>query len=455
MYDLLIKNGTVIDFDNNQKIVADVGIKDGKIMEVGICTESSKKTIDAKGLIVAPGFIDIHMHEEKLGFNTTGDDYDIANYMLRMGVTTGLGGNCGINGQDVDVFFEFIDHNGAPINYLMLTGHNYLRNKLNINLYRGATSFEIDKMRQMIKTDIENNGAIGISFGIEYSPGITFDEVVELCSNLDDRILLSGHYRSDSGNALDSIKELIEISKVTELPMQISHIGSCSAFGYMQQSLNLIEEAIENGVDVTADCYPYDAFSTFIGSEALKEDYFERYDQSFDSILLTEEPYKGIYCDEELYKKVRKEHPDMLAAAFVMNEDEIVKTYKAPFTMVASDGILSNGQGHPRAAGTFPRVLGKFVREDNELEFIDALKKMTVLPAKRLGLKNKGEIKSGMDGDVTIFDADRIIDRATFENPTEPPTGIAYVIINGEIALIQGDMINGRLGKAIKMGQRV
>lgn len=454
MYDLLIKNGIVIDFHNNRRILADVGVKDGKIIDVGLCTESSKKVIDAEGLVVSPGFIDIHMHEEQLGYNSQGDDYDIANYMLRMGVTTGLGGNCGINGQDVDDFFNFIDENGAPINYPLLTGHNYIRSKLNMNLHMAASDFEIDKMKQMIKSDIELYGAVGISFGIEYSPGISFDEVVKISEGLGDGIILSGHYRKDSDNALESIKELVDISKATNLPMQISHIGSCSAFGHMDESLKYMEKAIEEGADITADSYPYDSFSTFIGSEALNEDYFQRYNKSYDSILLTEAPYKGVYCDEELYNKVRKEYPNMLAAAFVMNEDEIIEAYKKPFTLVASDGLLNDGQGHPRAAGTFPRILGKFVREDKELDLMDVLKKMTLLPAERLGLKNKGDIQSGMDADITIFNPNTVIDNATFQEPTKAPTGIEYVIIDGKIALEKGKMINKRLGKAIKLGQR-
>lgn len=451
MYDILIKNGTVIDFEKNERVVADVGIKDGKIIDVGRCTEGSKETIDAEGLIVSPGFIDIHMHEEKIGDTVDGDDYDIANYMLKMGVTTGVGGNCGTNSQDIKDFFEFIDHNGSPINYLTFIGHNFLRDKLNIGPYEKAFGYQINKMKEWVKEDIEENGAIGISFGIEYAPGITFDEILNLCSGVKDyNILLTAHSRKGGNHAVDAITELVEIAKETNKPMQISHIGSCAAYGHMRKCLDNIKEAKAYGADITADCYPYNAFSTHIGSTTFDKQNFEKLNKSYEDILLTEEPYKGIRCTEELLNKVRKEYPDMLVVAFMMNGDEVIEALRESFVYVASDGILNRGQGHPRAAGTFPRVLGKFVRQDKQLDFIETLKKVTLLPAQRLGLKNKGDIKPGMDGDITIFDPDTIIDNATFEEPVKPPTGIEYVIINGKIALKENNMVNTRLGRVIR-----
>lgn len=453
MYDLAIREGMIIDFENNSIFVGDIGIKGGKIVDVGRCNGNAKKVINAVGLIVSPGFVDIHMHEEVIGNSVDGDDYDIGNNMLRMGVTTAVGGNCGNNRQDIKEFLDFVDHNGAPINYLTFIGHNFLRNSLAIDPYRKATEIEIQKMKDMVKEYIESDNAIGISFGIEYSPGITFREMVGLCNDIEDNILLSAHYRGDADKSIDSIKEMIEISRVTKKPMQISHIGSCSAMGYMDESLDLIEVAIGEGLDIAADCYPYNAFSTRIGSAVFDEGCFETWNKSYDSILLTEEPYKGIYCDEELFYKVRKEYPDMYAVAFVMNEEEVIDALKASFVFVASDGMLNKGQGHPRAAGTFPKVLGKYVRDDNRLDLTDALKKMTLLPAQRLGLRNKGDIQVGMDGDIVIFNPATIIDQATFTEPTKPPIGIEYVIIDGKIALERNNVVNNRLGKSIRRNQ--
>lgn len=453
MYDIVIKEGMIVDFENNRIFIGDVGIKNGKIMDVGKCNKNAKKVINANGLIVSPGFIDIHMHEEVLGSNMDGDDYDIANNMLQMGVTTAVGGNCGNNRQDINNFFKFIDHNGAPINYLTFIGHNFLRNKLGIDSYKEATKIEVQKMKDMVKEYIESDYAIGISFGIEYSPGITFEEIVDLCSEIEDNILLSIHYRADADKSIDSIKEMIEISRVTNKSIQISHIGSCSAMGYMKESLDLIEVAIKEGLDITADCYPYNAFSTRIGSAVFDEGCFEAWNKSYDSILLIEEPYKGVYCDKKLFYKVRKEHPDMFVVAFVMNEEEVLYALKAPFVFVASDGMLNKGQGHPRAAGTFPKVIGKYVRDEKRLNLIDALKKMTLLPAQKLGLRRKGDIEVGMDGDITIFNPVTIIDQATFVEPIKPPIGIEYVIIDGKIALEKNNIVNNRIGKFIRKSQ--
>lgn len=453
MYDLIIKNGTVIDFQKEEKFIADVGIKDGKIIDVGKCSESGRKVIDAEGLIVSPGFIDIHMHEEIIGNTVDGDDYDIANYMLRMGVTTAVGGNCGNNRQDTGAFFGFIDKNGAPINYLLYIGHNYLRRKVGLDIDGVATKSHIEKMRDMAKREIEEEGVIGISYGIEYSPAITFEEMVDLSSDIGYDILLSAHYRHDADRAIEAINEMIGISRETNLPMQISHIGSCSAFGNMKEALMLIQKAIDEGLNIQADCYPYDAFSTRIGSAVFAEGCFDRWNKSYDSIMLTEEPFKGMYCDEKLFYKARREYPEMLAVAFVMNEDEVIEAYKSPFVYVASDGLLNRSQGHPRAAGTFPRVLGRFVRKYKALDFIDMLKKMTILPAKRLGLINKGDIKPGMDADIVIFNADTIIDKATFEEPTNPPEGIKYVMIGGQIAMEGNKVVNSRLGKSVRRSE--
>lgn len=450
MYDILIRNGTVINFEKDEKIVSDVGIKDGKIVDIGSLTESGKQVIEAEGLIVSPGFIDIHMHEEVIGNTVDGDDYDIANKMIRMGVTTAVGGNCGNNRQDTEVFFDFIDKNGAPINYLLYIGHNYLRKKVGLDIDDVANKVQIVKMRDLAKRDIEEHGAIGISYGIEYSPSITFEEMVNLSSKIGYDILLSAHYRYDADKALESIREMIDISRETKQPMQISHLGSCSAFGNMKEALSLIQNAIDEGLSIQADCYPYDAFSTKIGSAVFAEGCFERWNKSYDSIMLTEEPFKGKYCDEKLFYNAREEYPEMLAVAFVMNEEEVLEAYKEPFVYVASDGLLNKGQGHPRAAGTFPRVLGKYVREDKALDFIDILKKMTLLPAKRLGLLNKGNIKEGLDADIVILNVDTIADTATFENPTSSPEGIEYVIIDGKIALKENKIIEGRLGKSIR-----
>ena len=452
LYDILILNGKVFDFETDKDRLCDVGIKDGKIVDIGTLKESGKIEINSEGKVVSPGCIDIHMHEEVIGDSTDGDDYDIANKMLRMGATTCVAGCCGNNRQSIDEFFGFVDKYGSPVNYLSFIGHNYLRELVGIkDRYRESTKEEIEKMKELIRHDVVDNGAIGISFGLEYSPGVTINEIVSICEGVkDEDILLSAHFRKDAKYGIDSVKEMIEISRRTKKPMQISHLGSATGFGMMKESLEIIKRAIDEGIDVAADCYPYDAFCTTIGSAVFDEGCFEIWNKSYDSILLTEEPYKGVRCDEELFYRARKEYPKMLAVAFVMEEEDISEAIKATFVSVGSDGLFRRGQGHPRGAGTFPRVLGRFVRENNDLSLIDALKKMTIVPATRLGLKNKGNIKVGMDADVVIFDSKTIIDCATFQEPNLPPKGIEYVIVNGEIAVKDNNILRGRLGRVIR-----
>lgn len=452
MYDLKIVNGKIFDFNKNEKKVLEIAIKNGTIRAIGKNLGPAKKEINAKKNIVCPGFIDIHMHEEKIGNTCNEDDYDIANRMLKMGVTTAVGGNCGKNSQDVQKFIEFIDKNGAPINYIMMTGHNHLRNSVGIkDRYREANNEEIEEMKKMLRKDIVENGSIGLSLGLEYSPGVTKKEIIKLIKGVKDLdILIAAHYRDDAEKGISSIKELIDISKQTQKPMQISHIGSCTAFGMMSEALKIIKEARNEGLSIEADCYPYNSFSTHIGSAVFDKGCFEAYNKPYNSILLTEKPYKGIYCDKKIFKKVREEYPNMLVVAEVMNEKEVIEAIKSSFVHIASDGLYNKGQGHPRGAGTFPRVLGKYVREKGELTLVKALKKMTLNPAKRLGLKNKGDLKVGYDADLLIFNPNTIIDKATFENPLLSPAGIKYVIINGIIALKNNEIQNNRLGKSIK-----
>lgn len=442
--DIFIKNGKVIDFKEDKLKVVNIGIEKGIIKYIGSDIIESEKVIDAKGKIVAPGFIDIHMHEEKYD-----GEYYISKYMLNMGVTTALAGNCGNNYSNVEEMAENIEKNGCPINYMALTGYTDLREKAGAtDRYVKSTDAQIEEIIKLYRQDLKN-GSKGISFGIEYAPGITKEEMIKVIDSADKKdILVAAHYRRDANHAVEAIEELIDISRTTDTPMQVSHIGSCSALGYMRESLATIKTAREEGLDVMADCYPYDAFSTRIGTSVFDEGCFENWNADYSDILLTEEPYKGKYCDEKLFKKVREEHPDMLVVAFVMNEEEVIEAYKEDFVMVASDGLYNKGQGHPRGAGSFPRVISKYIKT-GELDFIETFKKMSLYPAKRLGL-NKGSIEVGLDGDLVIFDLEKIEDRADFTNPTEKPDGIDYVIVNGKIALEKGNLIDGKLGKFIK-----
>ena len=217
----------------------------------------------------------------------------------------------------------------------------------------------------------------------------------------------------------------------------------------MDESLAAINHAMEKNPRLDYDTYPYNAFSTYMGSAVFEDGCIEGWHKDYSDILLTDEPYKDVRCDRETFVKVREEYPDMLAVAFVMNEEEIASAIANKNGMVASDAIINNGNGHPRAAGTFPRVLGKYVREDKALPLIDAIRKMTLEPARRLELSDKGRIEIGCDADITVFNPDTVIDGATFSDLHIQPEGIEYVFIGGNMAMDHKKTVDGRLGRFI------
>lgn len=453
MLQLLIKNGTYPDYEKKQMVKANIGIEDGKIAYIGEQTPEAETVIDAKDRVVSPGFIDIHMHEED--FVHEGKQFIIANMMLEMGVTTAVGGNCGVQKQPLSVFKSVLGElGGSPVNYIILAGYNHFRTEMGIGRYEHPSQEQMDALQAIMKRELAE-GAYGISFGIEYDPGITYDEMLRAVRASDDpHLLVSAHYRDETKkDDLFPIEEMIRFSQDIPQKFQISHLSSCSATGSMKEALACINAAMEKDPKLNYDTYPYNAFSTEIGSAVFEDGCLEGWGKDYKDILLTDEPYKNVFCDEEIFRKARAEYPNMLAVAFVMNEEEIRAAIVNPNGMVASDAILNNGSGHPRAAGTFPRVLGKYVREEKALPLLDALRKMTLEPAERLELEQKGRIRVGCDADITIFDPQTIIDKADFTKLCKPE-GIDYVLIGGRIAMKDGERVNDRLGRFISYCER-
>ena len=454
MYDLLLKNGTYPDFKTGEMKKGNIAVKDGKIAYIGEDMPGAEKVTDAEGLIVSPGFIDIHMHEEN--FAEEGEKYVIAQIMLEMGVTTACGGNCGMQKQDLSYFKDVIKRlGGAPINYLMQAGYNTFRYQYNIGRYEEASAEQKDAIHKLLLREL-SEGACGISFGIEYDPGITTEEILYAISCTDDpQLIMSAHYRDDCTGDIESVKEMIYIAGQIPMKFQISHLSSCSAMGLMKESLEAINSAMKTNMRLNYDTYPYNAFSTHMGSAVFEDGCLEAWKKDYSDILLTDNPYKDIRCTKEIFEKVRVEYPDMLGVAFVMNEEEIAAAIANKNGMIASDAIINNGNGHPRAAGTFPRVLGKYVREDKVLPMIDALRKMTLEPAERLNMSRKGRIEEGCDADFTVFNPETIKDGATFSDLHIQPEGIEYVYINGRMALSHKNAVSNRLGRFISFNEAV
>ena len=448
MKDLKILNGSIPDFETGTWKTADILIHQGKIQQVGAVTAETGRTIDAAGKILSPGFIDIHSHEDPI---TEGPYRFLAALcQLRMGVTTAAAGNCGENCDDLSDFCRYIEKNGSPVNDLKFVGQHRLRQLSGaLDRYAPSTKPQLERQKALLR-DTLPYGPIGLSCGFEYSPGITTAETIELLSVLDrEASLTSVHFRADGPESVRSIDELVEIARQSGIAIQMSHIGSCSATGYMDEALTRLRQARADGIDITSDCYPYAAFCTSIGTAVFDEGCFEKWGKGYEAIFITSGEFKNRYCTKAIFEKVRRETPDMPVVAFVMNEDEVIQACREPFVMIGSDCGFELGGGHPRSAGTFPRVLSRYVREKKALTLMDALRKMTILPAKRLRLSSKGEIKEGFDADLVIFDEAAVADQADFENPALPPRGIEYVILNGTVTVENNCIINGSAGSYI------
>ena len=449
MIDILIKNGSYPVYDKNILVKGNIGIEDGKIAYIGVDEPEANTVIDAADRVVSPGFIDIHMHEEH--FRDEGKHYCIANMMLRQGVTLAVGGNCGVMNQTVREFRDTINElGGSPINYMMLTGYNNYWMELGLGHFDTATPEQKKIIHDKMKEDLEA-GAIGLSFGLEYDPGITTEDMIEAANmNDDEKLIVTCHVREDCWKTIDAITEMIEVQSKINKRLQISHVSSACALGLMKECLDAINEYIAKDPRLNYDTYPYNAFSTNMGSTVFDPGCLDRWKKDYSDLLLTAEPYFNQFCTKEIFDDCREKYPEMLVVAFVMNEDEIAASISNPNGMVASDGIVNNGKGHPRAAGTFPRLLGKYVREDKVIDLVTGLRKITLEPAKRLDMEHrKGDIHVGADADITIFDPETIIDGPNFQDITLLNKGIDYVIVNGKVALKDNEFVDDRAGRFI------
>ena len=457
MYDLLIKNGKYPDFEKGEFVSADIAVKDGKIAAIlpesagdAQAIDDAARTIDASGRVVSPGFIDMHMHEEQ--FQGDNREYDVSVLLAKQGVTTGIAGNCGISWRPTSEFKEIVKQKGGCyINYVLLSGYNWLRENEGLGWYDSCPEDIRKKIVAKIKDDLDN-GAWGFSFGLEYGPGIATEEMTKAALELKEYDpFISIHYRADCEECMNSLKEMADLSHDTGCRVEISHIGSLAATaGNMEKSLDYVRKEIAENPRLRYDVYPYNAFCTIVQSAAFDMDWRAKWGVDYDIIMLLQEPYKGQRCDEALYKKIREEFEDTYCVAFAMSEDEVRMAIKEPCGLFGSDGDVAPGNDiHPRAAGCFPRILGKYVREEKLLPLIEALDKMTRRAADRMSLTGKGEIKTGMDADLVIFDPDTIIDGAEYTDTSKPNKGIDYVIIAGEPIVDHNEMTGALTGRVL------
>jgi N-acyl-D-aspartate/D-glutamate deacylase len=446
-YDLVIANGRVIDPESGLDGVRSVGINGSTIAAISEGSLAGKRVLDAAGQVVSPGFIDLHQHGQAP-----------ANYAahVRDGITSSFELELGV--ENIDSWYAERD-GGQIINYGASISHPYSRQIAMTGsnpglhgdaLARAATPEEIEKTGALIAKGLDQ-GAVAVGFGVAYSPGATKQELIEMFK-VAAKYNASCHvHMRSTPDDFSNIEELLEASRISGAPLQVVHINS-SGGERAGQYLDIIAKAQKEGIDVTTECYPYNRGSTLIEShpydnwESYKDDYFQNFIWVETGETLTRESF-GRY---------RKQGGTIISPANYSMET-VKMLVASPLTMIASDGMwLLNGRAHPRSFGTFSRVLGRYVREEKALSLNDALAKMTIRPARRLErrapmMQNKGRIKVGADADIVVFDPDTIIDRGTYEDPAQAPVGIKYVLVNGMVAVAEGELVEGvKGGRAVR-----
>ncbi len=467
---IVIKNAKIIDGSGKPAFRGDVRIDGDKIVKIGkIKPKKDEVVIEANSKILAPGFIDIHNHSES-GLQTEGT----ATNQVSQGITTIFVGPDGGSPFPIAGYLSKLNGKIAP-NVGAFIGHASLREQvMNADYKRQTTPEELAKMVALMEQAMKE-GAFGLSSGLEYDVGFSAstEELIAL-SKVAAKYhgIYMTHMRDEEEGMLDAVRESIRIAREAKLPLQISHIkmGNKNVWGKSADAIALIEAEQKAGIDITADCYPYTAWGstiTVLVSSRKHEDRGE-VEKALNNVgggekvLVTtcaaHRDFEGKNLDEiaamiggtaiDAYIKIVKDG----GAAIVcnsMNESDVKAFYQRPWVMVASDGGI--GGRHPRGTGTFPKVLGRFVRKNNWFSLEEAIRKMSAMPAKRLGLKDRGLIKKGYKADLVLFDKDKVIDRNSFTQPQILSDGIETVFVNGrkvwEGGKVTGSMAGGILRK--------
>ncbi|MFH2111103.1 MAG: D-aminoacylase [Candidatus Bathyarchaeota archaeon] len=526
MFELVVRNGKVIDGTGSPWFWADIGIEDGLIAKVARNLDADK-VIDASGLVVTPGWIDVHMHADHtvLG-NTRLESY------VHQGVTTATMGNCGLSmyplhghkdeliaylkpftsglslnwdWKTMDDFIKRVEAKGPGINLVPLIGHGSIR--INVIGFddRDSTEAELQEMKGLLREGMEQ-GAHGLSTGLGYPPG-TFtkdEELVQLGHVLNE---YGGLYTTHMRGNLENLEDTIRLGFKTGMPIQVSHLGSSCAGHkelhgrHQETTLKAIDEARLNGLDITADIYPYTAGSSLLTQvipdwaheggvqkmlgrlrdpeirARLRKEYAAeegRKSRDFTKVMVTyvksaqNKRYEGMSVAEiaqargatvvdALCDLLLEENAEAMNVTFWGEQEDVDELVKHPAVMPCSDGwshapygLLSQGRPHPRCYGAFPRYLRIYTVEKPLFTPEEAVRRMTSMPASRLGLQNRGVIKEGMAADLTIFNPEEIRDTATFSDPHRYPEGIPYVVVNGRLAIYGGEHTGELAGKVLR-----
>ena len=530
-YDIVIKNGHVYDGTGSSWFNKDIGINNGKIEKVGFIAEKGEVTINAKGMAVSPGFIDLHNHSD-----LTILAYPQAESYIMQGVTTAVVGNCGlsmapVSPSKVDLlkkylspflvsdfdygwdwktlkeYYEKIEKRGTSMNLAPLVGQGTLRLAVKGFDPSKPSREDMEMMKELLDQSLKD-GAFGMSTGLIYPPGnySTTEELIELASVLNKYgAIYATHMRNEGNTLMQAVKEAIRIGEESNIPVEISHhkaMGEIN-WGKVNATLRAMEKAREKGVEVNCDVYPYTAGSTTITAtlptwvleggvekmlerlkdkklrEKIKREIDENImkgenfikDAGWNGVVIGECPsrkeYEGKSIEEILRGKNRFDEPyeaffdllleiegDASMIIFVMDENDVKTVMSSPLSSIISDSWVTaprgGGKPHPRVYGTFPRVLGRYVREEGILTLEEAIRKMTSLPAAKVRLEDRGLIRQGFWADIVVFDPVKIIDKATYADPHQYAEGIEYVIVNGKLTVEKGKHLGITNGRVLK-----
>ncbi|HUU34888.1 MAG TPA: amidohydrolase family protein [Vicinamibacterales bacterium] len=446
-FDLVIANGRVMDPESRLDAIRNVGVRDGKIAAISDTALEGTKVVDAAGHVVAPGFIDLHEH---------GQQEESYTMMVRDGVTSAFEIEVGTG--DVAAWYE-ARAAGQIVNYGVAVGHIPARMKVlddpgrgllpaGVGGSGGATEAQMAEMEAILKQGLAK-GAVAVGFGSAYTPGAPMAEFERMF-----RVAAAGnasahiHMRGD----ITGLNETIAAAKAAGAALHIVHVNSVAG-DELEQFLGAIQAARDAGQDVTTEAYPYGAGMTEIQS-ALFDDWKTWPDERFTLHQLVR---TGERLTRASFAKARAEGGTIIIHG--RSEAQTRAAIVSPLSMIASDGFIENGKGHPRTSGTFAKVLGTYVRDEQALGLMEALTRMTLMPAQRLErrvpmMSGKGRLKVGADADFTIFDPETVIDRATYEDATIPSAGIPYVIVGGELVVDGGRITNARPGRGIRAAVR-
>jgi N-acyl-D-aspartate/D-glutamate deacylase len=456
-FDVVLSGGRVIDPESGLDAVRNVGITGDRIVRISAEPLAGKRVIDAKGLVVSPGFIDVHQHAQ---------DNNSGRLKALDGVTTGLEMEIGV--PDVASFLQRKkDH--SLINYGTTASHGAARSLAFGTPFREpvivapsgaatnepATPEQIQKMEERLNSELDA-GAIGIGMGIQYTPGATHFEVIDMFRLAARRgVPVFTHVRSfgrlEPGSSIEAVSEVIGAAAVSGASLQIAHINS-SCIADALECVAMVSGARARGLDVTTEAYPYVAGFTNINSALFNPGWREKLGLGYDALQM---PDTGERLTKERFDQLHADPAPQEVLIFMNTQERVDAVIAAPLVMIASDGE----DGHPRNAGTYSRILARYVRERGNITLMDAIRKMSLMPAQRLekataAARRKGRLQEGADADVIAFDPNTVSDRSTYQSPREPSVGMRYVIVNGTVLIDQGKLVPDRYpGKPVELDQ--